>query len=191
MESILDTIRYEEHYGKSIVLWVFSPVRTEWITVDAIAPCDFQATYDVNNQAFLRGCREWLTLGAFWFLEGSNPNTEKGMNGRVYLPPEWLEKRFGIRQDSLDTSSLEEASQRMRDVTETNHISRAQKKAEEAKLALAEASKKETPLDKAIREMREWCPKSNYPDFILKVLQNKGYEIEEQGDQLRIKSEGS
>lgn len=181
-------IQYEEFYGKLLTLWIFSIPRKEWVTVETIMPGGFnRVPYDVTNPTFMRGTKEWLYLGAYWFPADVNPNYEKVL-APVYLPPEWL-AQYNIVQENLLEKSPEEAFMVSRSITGDNHIQRAKAKVDEASAKMKAAAK--TPLDKAIDELsNDWQPLSKFPPFILDTIAKKGYKLEKTKDQVRIQASG-
>lgn len=187
-ENINESIKYEEFYGKLLTLWIYSIPRKEWVTVETIMPGGFNSVpYDITNQTFMRGTKEWLYLGAFWFPADVNPNYEKVL-APVYLPPEFL-AQYNIVQENLQEKSPEDAFMASRDLTGTNHIDRAKAKVAEAKTAAKAAAK--TPLDKAIEDLQnDWQSLSKYPPFVLDSISKKGYKLERTESQVRIVASG-
>lgn len=186
--DINEDIKYEEYYGKAITLWIFSPMRKEWIKVDDLEPGFNFVPYDVNNRYFMKAL-SWLNVGAFWFPADVNPNYEKVL-APIYLPPEWLQQ-YGIVQENLSEKSALDAFMASRSATDHNHIDRAKAKVAEAQKAVQQAAK--TPLEKAIDELSiDWQNKSNYPPILLDILKKKGYNvIQNDQNQIKIHNEDS
>ena len=182
--KVREQIKLEEFYNQLLSLWVFSPRSKEWVLVSAIAPGSFNSVpYDIDNPNFIRGCREWLSLGAFWFEAGTDPN-DQDILSPIYIMPEWLAS-FGVVQENLQEKTPLDAFMASRIMTENAAAERAAKKKEQELDKLASLTK--SPLDKLVDRLKaDWIPASDVKPLARKELASMGYELISEGDKIRI-----
>lgn len=190
-EQVLDKVKLDPNYGSILRLWIYSPVRVEWIEVDSLQPTGKLFTYDVDNSSFL-AVLTWLNLGGFFMPERCNPNDARDLHP-VYLPADFLQL-YGVQQEDLRFDDLRVASQEARAVDSDAMYDRKQtivKQTKEDKLQtklegdrrkaelIAEIVAKPSAFQLQLERLTDWDAKSTYSTLFFKLAASRGYTFEE------------
>lgn len=165
------------NYGELLRLWIYSPVKSEWIQLESYGWRS--VIFDVSDQGFL-SLIYWLNVGAFFFPDGVDPNVDKPVQP-IILFDDFLESK-GVAQAFLDSDGVFDLDQAtLRQFKQSSKIEALEKKVKQ----LQDVPK--TPVDLAIQLLKQgYQKKSRFLPRILAEIEKKGYTIERLDEEIRI-----